>query len=204
MKTILLLLKFVSVLTGLSAYADLIPAKYLPIAVLVFAVASTIKDLLLKIGDWLDDKKLNNSFNPDPPLQVLFALLAASFLFTGCSSLDPGARAVVVRAEQSIVIANVTFDAAVHIDDSNRPFFRTNAPAFHQFAEWLRTPVVMVPLTNSLPRGLAIVSSADAVKNRYKATNSTNDYASLISSLAVVESVTGEAQKFIAETTTRK
>ncbi|MDD5139385.1 MAG: hypothetical protein PHY43_03875 [Verrucomicrobiales bacterium] len=135
---------------------------------------------------------------------LLLALALPSLLFTGCTSLDPGSRAVVVRAEQSITVANATFDAAVHIDDANTAFFRTNAPAFHRFCEWLRTPVLMVPLTNIYPRGIAIVSSADAVKNAYKSTNSTNDYALLISSLAVVESVTVEAQKFITETSTQK
>lgn len=135
---------------------------------------------------------------------ILLMLAVASFAFVGCRSLDPGARAVVVRAEQSITVANASFDSAIHIDAANRSFFKTNAPAFHQFCEWLRTPVVMLPLTNSLPRGLAIVTSANAVKNRYKATNSTNDYALLISSLAVVETVTVEAQKFITQTTTQK
>ncbi len=138
-----------------------------------------------------------------PPLPLLIAIGAAALFMTGCVPLKPGARAVVVRAEQSITVANATFDSAVHIDDANRSFFRTNAPAFHQFCEWLRVPVVMVPLTNSLPRGLAIVASADAVKETYKATNTTNAYAALINSLAIVESATSQAQKFILETSTK-
>jgi len=139
--------------------------------------------------------------SPLPPM-VLLAVCAGGLLLTGCAHLAPGSRAVVVRAEQSITLANATFDSAIHIDDANRPFFRTNAPAFHAFCEWLRVPVVILPLTNSLPRGLAIVESADAVKNAYKQTSGTNEYAFLISSLAVVESVTSEAQKFIAQTAT--
>ena len=67
---------------------------------------------------------------------------------------------MVVRAEQSITIANATFDSAVKIDNANRSFFRTNAPAFHQFCEWLRTPVVMPPLTNAEPRGLPTLIQA--------------------------------------------
>ena len=130
-------------------------------------------------------------------------LFAASLLLihaTGCAGIAPGQRAVVVRAEQSITIANSTFDAAVHIDAGNRAFYRTNAPAFHEFCEWLRTPVVLSPLTNSLPRGVAICSSADVVKNAYKQTSGTNEYVALINSLAVVEAATAEAQKFILAT----
>lgn len=64
MKTILLLTKILSVITGAAAYADAIPPKFAPIAVLVFALASTSKDALIKIGDWLDDRKINGSFKP--------------------------------------------------------------------------------------------------------------------------------------------
>ena len=129
---------------------------------------------------------------------ILAALGVASFLLvgTGCASVTSGQSSVVVRAEQSISLANATFDAAVHIDDANRAFFKTNLPAFHLFCEWLRAPV------NGTPRGIAIVTSADAVKETYKRTRSTNDYAILISSLAVVESATVQAQQFIAQTAT--
>ena len=135
------------------------------------------------------------------PLLLLAAIMSASIL-CGCAPLAPGSRAIVVRAEQSITVANSTFDTAVHIDDANRSFWRTNLPAFHQFCEWLRAPVVIAPLTNSFPRGLAIVRSADLVKNEYKSSNSTNDYAALINSLAIVESATTQAQQFIAQTAT--
>ena len=129
---------------------------------------------------------------------ILAALGVASLLLigTGCASVTPGQSSVVVRAEQSISLANATFDAAVHIDDANRAFFKTNLPPFHIFCESLRAPV------NGTPRGIAIVTSADAVKETYKRTRSTNDYAILISSLAVVDSATAEAQKFIAQTAT--
>ena len=126
---------------------------------------------------------------------LLLGALAVGF--TGCVALDKNARPVIVRAEQSLSIATATFDAVVKIDDSNRPFFRTNAVPFHQFCEWLRYPVVIAPLTNSFPRGLAIIRSADAVKETYKRTNTTNDYAALISALATVETTTAQAQAWL-------
>ena len=133
------------------------------------------------------------------PLIFLVASLALPLAaFTGCASLDPNARAVVVRAEQSEAVANATLDAAIHIDASNREFFKTNAAPFHAFCEWLRTPVLMPPLTTPQPRGVAMIRSLDAVKETYKRTNTTNDYAILISSLATVEAVTSQAQNWIA------
>lgn len=217
MKTLFLLFKILSLITGAAALQGVIPAKYAPLAVLVFALASTLKDIVIWIGDWLDDGQINKSFQPDkdstpPPASgastagrvtgLLVSLGVAGLLF-GCAAIQPGSRAVVVRAEQSISVANATFDSAVRIDNANRAFFRTNAPAFHEFCEWLRRPVTLAPLTNSLPRGLAICQSANAVKLAYKRTNSTNDYAALINSLAVVEAATAQAQKFILQTSTK-
>lgn len=62
LKVVTVSVKLMSILTAASAYADLIPAKWLPIAGIVFAVASTFKDAFTKLGDLLDDGKENNSF----------------------------------------------------------------------------------------------------------------------------------------------
>lgn len=61
-KVITTLVKIASVVAGLAAYADLVPAKYAPIAVIVFGVASAAKDLFVKTGDLLDDGQANGSF----------------------------------------------------------------------------------------------------------------------------------------------
>ena len=187
----------------------MLPEKYLGVAVLVFALASTCKDALLKLADWMDDGQINGSFTESKPpvtpkITALVALGLAALMFTGCAAIEPGQRAVVVRAEQSLSIADATFDTAVHIDAANRSFYKTNAPAFHEFCQWLRTPSIIAPLTNAEPRGVALVRSANAVKNRYKASGGTNDYAALINSLAIIESATAEAQKFILATQTTK
>lgn len=54
--------KVLSVIGGLAAYSDIIPAKYLPLAGIIFAAASAAKDLFVKAGDLLDDGQANNSF----------------------------------------------------------------------------------------------------------------------------------------------
>ena len=132
-------------------------------------------------------------------MKIKILLVVASIaVICGCA-VAPGSRAVVVRAEQSISVANATLDAAVHVDQANRSFFQTNAPGFHAFCEWLREPVIIAPLTNTQPRGLAIVRSADAIKNTFKASNNTNDYAALITALALVEQTTSEAQIYLTQ-----
>jgi len=62
MKNITTIVKILSVVSGLAAYNDIIPAKLAPIALLVFATASTLKDLFVKVGDYADDKQINGSF----------------------------------------------------------------------------------------------------------------------------------------------
>lgn len=125
-------------------------------------------------------------------------LLIAALAVAGCKTItgDP----VVVRAEQSIAIGNATLNAAVHVDDSNRAFFRTNAPAFHSFCEWLRTPVIVPPLRVAEPRGIAIIESANVVKQAYKHTRGTNELNQLVQALATIETATAQAQGWLTST----
>ena len=53
--------KVISLVSGLAAYNDLIPVKYGPLAVLVFAVASSLKEVVRVMRDWSDDGQVNNS-----------------------------------------------------------------------------------------------------------------------------------------------
>lgn len=62
MKIISNIVKVLSLVTGLSAYSGVIPEKFLPIAALAFGLASTLKDLIVKVGDYADDKTMNNSY----------------------------------------------------------------------------------------------------------------------------------------------
>lgn len=62
LKVTTIVVKVLSLLTGLAAYSDIIPAKFAPVAVIVFGVASTFKDAFTKLGDLLDDGQANGSF----------------------------------------------------------------------------------------------------------------------------------------------
>jgi hypothetical protein len=53
--------KILSLVVGLSAYQSAIPSKYLPIAIGVFGLASTIKELIKVVRDFADDGQINQS-----------------------------------------------------------------------------------------------------------------------------------------------
>ena len=54
--------KGLSLAGGLAIYVDKLPASWLPIVGIVFAVASILKDVVNRVGDIVDDGKVNNSF----------------------------------------------------------------------------------------------------------------------------------------------
>jgi len=64
MKKLTLIIKALSLVTGLAAYSDAIPSKFVPVAALAFVLASTLKDAAIAVADYLDDKQLNGSFKP--------------------------------------------------------------------------------------------------------------------------------------------
>lgn len=103
---------------------------------------------------------------------ILFAAcFAALLVISGCTTLAPGADPLVVRAEQLETTANASFDLVVAVDNANRGFWLTNAPAFHQFAEWLRAKVP-VPNNADQRRGVAMILLVDSAKLTYQANHS--------------------------------
>ncbi len=125
-------------------------------------------------------------------------ILCAALLvvaLAGCVNLQKGADPIVVRAEQSETVATATFDTFLKIDNGNREFFRTNFPPMHAFAEYLRSPVFLNG-TNVLPRGLAFVSSLEAVKESYKHGAANSNV--LATAIAVLESSVLQAQIYVA------
>lgn len=105
-------------------------------------------------------------------IKKLTGLVGISMLvflaISGCVRLQPGADPLVVRVEQTETIAYSTFDMVLNVNNANRPFWRTNAPPFHSFCEWLRQPIT-VNVTNTLPRAAAMIMQMNVVKNDYKA-----------------------------------
>lgn len=90
-----------------------------------------------------------------------------AFLLTACATLSPTADPLVVRTEQAQTVAKSTFDLVLHQDHADRGFWRTNAPAFHSFCEWLRTPTPY--FGTNVPRAIVIQLNVDDAKRAYQA-----------------------------------
>lgn len=86
----------------------------------------------------------------------------------GCATVDPGQSAFVVRVEQTQAGAKETFSFVLRTDQLDRGFWRTNAPAFHTFCEWLRTPVPFGQM--QIQRVLAVQANVQELKKTYKST----------------------------------
>lgn len=132
---------------------------------------------------------------------ILGAFLATPATWFGCASLSPGADPLVVRCEQAETTANSTFTLTLTVDNNDRGFWRTNAPAFHSFCEWLRQPVALPSgsITNSLPRNLAMIEQLDQVKLAYKSASiSSNTVYTVLTTLLSAES---QASAWLAITT---
>src|SRR6185436_10876791 len=109
---------------------------------------------------------------------IAFALLLPlSALFSGCASVAPGNDPLIVNAERAETTAVSTFDLVLSIDDSARAFWASNAPAFHGFAEYLRTPVpTLDPARTPARRAAAYVIDLNITKNIYRGNrNASND-----------------------------
>lgn len=137
--------------------------------------------------------------------QLLLLPLLSLLLFSGCSILKPGADPLVVRVEQSEAVALSTFQAVLNIDNANRSFWKTSAPPFHAFCEYLRQPhVVTLNSTNTvtLPRGSAIIYNLDQTKRAYIHSKSYSNV--VITALATVEQALYEAQSWVTITSTNR
>ena len=125
-------------------------------------------------------------------LVFLGALMA--FWLAGCAQLQPGANPLVVRVEQTAEAAQSTFQLALKLDNADRGFWRTNAPAFHNYCEWLRVPTVYQE-TNTLPRYRVLLLSLDDVKQDYKTGWATSNM--LHTALVTFKSVTDQTSYWL-------
>jgi hypothetical protein len=101
---------------------------------------------------------------------LVAALTFISIYAIGCATVSPTSDPIVVHAEQVETSADAAFQLVVDLDNADRGFWTTNAPAFHTFAEWLRQPVP-TPTNPNEPRGLGMILLVDQAKLAYE-TNS--------------------------------
>lgn len=122
-------------------------------------------------------------------------------LFVGCATnLQPGADPLTVRVEQGETIGLASFNFVVNFDDSDRGFWRTNAPAFHDFAEWLRTPIQSHGQTQR--RGLAMLNEVDSAKVEYQNDHSKSNALLIVFSALTQASEQAQAWRTIVTTKT--
>lgn len=109
-------------------------------------------------------------------LALTFVALVASVLcFTACAPLDPKADPLVVRTEQVQLISEGGLDFIIATDQLDRGFWRTNAPAFHKFCEYLREKLPAAGLPDgrtNLQRYLLSQWELDQAKLAYKGAKS--------------------------------
>lgn len=124
----------------------------------------------------------------------LAAVLSLAVASPGCAHIQPGQDPLVVNVERTETVAKSTFDLVLNVDNSRREYFETNAPAYHNFCEWLRQPQT-IEETNTLPRATAMLMSLDDIKVSYKqARASSNDVYTV---LATVTSTMKQASAWL-------
>jgi hypothetical protein len=106
-------------------------------------------------------------------------LVILSLCLVSCAPLQPEANPLVVRVEQTQQTARATFDLILAVNHTHRDFWRTNAPAYHQFCEWLRAPITYDSPEygpTNIPRALMLQFQLDDLKTAYLAARaSSND-----------------------------
>lgn len=125
---------------------------------------------------------------------TFFALPLIGLALWGCATLQPGADPLVVRVEQAETSAKSSFQLVLSVDQLDRGFWRTNAPAFHGYCEWLRVPTAY-QVTNTLPRYRVLLLSLDDVKRDYKAARSSSN--ALFTALATLNSAANQASAWL-------
>lgn len=137
-------------------------------------------------------------------MKTLLALLSVVVLtlsVTNCASVKSGSDPIIVRAEQVESGALASFVFVVNFDNSDRGFWKTNAPAFHNFAEWLRTPVGVDSSGNTQRRGLQMISNVDSLKVAYKSNASQSN--ALQTAIATLAQAVSQAQSWTTIVTTQ-
>lgn len=130
------------------------------------------------------DNAMNTKRNPfslQLDILTLLLLLFAILPGAGCAKLDPGADAVVVRAEQSAALGAESLDAFVQYEYRNRAALWAIDHGFKGAADSIRE------------RGPAALQTLRDATKAYKASRTPEGKASLYTALAVVEALIADA-----------
>lgn len=137
---------------------------------------------------------------------LFLAIAAAAVLVTGCAGkLDPGADPLIVSIERTQTFSEGGFDLVINLDHADRGFWRTNAPAFHQFAEYLREklPVTNVPGRTNLQRYLLAQWQLDQAKLAYRATKSAATSNEMVAARIVLQDLSNQTAAWLTIVTNK-
>ena len=127
-------------------------------------------------------------------IYLVLAICGIAGILQGCATIAPGADPLVVRVEQGESTASATFDLVLNQDNSNRAFWMTNAPVFHVFCEWLRTPTTYT--TSTLPRCVVIQLSVDDLKVAYQSSKTASNSNALWTAWGTLSAALAQAQSW--------
>ncbi len=181
---------------ALGVYLSNQPGKAGALGQLLVGIGTLLTGLFARDNDKTsEDVKAPNS----SPLRCLlpFALIGSLALAAGCATLDASADPVEVRAEQTVATAYDVFDTFLRLDNADRELVKQKAPDAHKFAEWLREPVP--DGSQTVPRGVSLIQSANRVRLIYKATKSPESSARLQAALAALAAAVAETQTQLAK-----
>lgn len=103
----------------------------------------------------------------------------------GSATLSPAtASKIVVTAEQSLSEAKATIDTFLHLEYNHRDYVKEHFPVIHKAAETLR---------RNAPDALI---AADKVKNTFKHNRTLENQADLMTAVATVTKLAGEAKAY--------
>jgi hypothetical protein len=129
-------------------------------------------------------------------------LLLSGLTVCGCAQLQPGADPLIVRTEQVEQGAKATFQLTLQLDNLDRGFWRTNAPAFHDYCELLRIPTPY-QVTNTLPRYRVMLLTLNDVKMDYRAFRTAARSNDLVLALATLQNLQDQAHAWLTIVTNR-
>jgi hypothetical protein len=188
-------------LVGSQMTAEIKPLDWKQFGIVIMASAALNLFFFLAKSPLPEDEEAPPAVPPSAsrlPLWLVCGFLSLGLL--GCVHLQPGADPLVVRTEQFLTSAQGTFQYVLKVDQVDRPFWQTQAPAFHAFCEELRRPTPY-QVTNTLPQyRVALLSLADVKRDYQTAKASSND---LFTALTTLQSVNQQAGAWLTIVTNR-
>lgn len=137
---------------------------------------------------------------------LLIVSLVCSFTLSGCetsrnlyraattSVSEQTATQLIVNAEKTTIIAKDSIDTFLKLERQNDAAYRQISPKIHQYAEYLRAPVVFEGVT--IPRGVSFLKSARNATKAFKYNRTSENEANLRTAYQTLQAVLSEIRRY--------